>query len=161
MREGIRRPVRVGEVLLRSGPEIAERVAEARLRREWARLAGQDAARQARPLAFHGGVLTIGVASSPWLHELSLRADELRERLDRFVGPGVVRELKFQIHAVAPPPAEATAARATRALSPEDVRAIDQALTPIDDPSLGAALRRLMVKARLSQAGSAPGVPSL
>ena len=138
--------------LLRSRPELAERLIEARLRQQWRELVGADVARQAEPLFFREGTLTIGVASSPWLHQLSLLADELRGRLDRGVGPGAIRELRFQIHAVAPPPAFPASYRPQETLGPDESRAIDQALAPIDDPALGAVLRRLMVKARLNHA---------
>ena len=42
-----------------------------------------EVARQAQPLSLRDGILTIGVASSPWLHQLTLVADELRGRLNR------------------------------------------------------------------------------
>lgn len=143
-------PTRLEE-LLRSSPEMRERVIEARLRREWQGLVGVEMAGQAQPISLHRGVLTVGVASSPWLHQLTLLSGELHERLDRAVGPGIIQELRFQIHALAEYPAPPSSHRPERVLTPQDVHAIDQALTPIRDPALGAVLKRLMLKARLNQ----------
>lgn len=144
-------PRRVSD-LLRSRPELAGRLMEARLRQHWRELVGPDVARQAQPLFFREGSLTVGVASSPWLHQLTLLADQLRDCLNRTLGPGAVRELRFQIHAVAPPTAASSPNRPPRELGPEEFHAIDQALAPIRDPALNAVLRRLMTKARRDQA---------
>lgn len=124
---------------------------EARLRREWQRLVGSEMARQAQPIFLHRGILTVGVASSPWLHQLTFLSDELRERLDRAVGLGMIQELRFQIQALAEYPAPPSPPRPERVLAPEEIHAIDQALTPIRDPALGAVFRRLMLKACLKQ----------
>lgn len=152
-------PRRVSD-LLRSRPELAERLMEARLRQQWRELVGPDVARQAEPLFFREGSLTVGVASSPWLHQLTLLADHLRDCLNRALGPGAVRELRFQIHAVALPTAASSPPRPPRELGPEEFRAIDQALAPIHDPALSAVLRRLMMRARQDQAGR-PGEGAL
>lgn len=146
-----RAPRRVSD-LLRSRPDLAERLTEARLRTEWRGLVGEDASRQSQPLSFNAGVLAVGVASSPWLHHLTLLRDQLREGLNRTLGPGVIRELRFQIHAVALPAAASLPQRPSRELGPEEFRAIDQALVPIHDPALNAVLRRLMTRARREQA---------
>lgn len=88
--------------LLRSIPAVAERLDEDRVRRGWDELVGRDVARQTEPLSLHAGTLIVGVASSPWLHQLTLLAEELRERLNRGVGSEVIRELRFRIHPVTP-----------------------------------------------------------
>lgn len=149
-------PVRVSDLLGRR-PDLGERVTEARLRRNWSRLVGAEVGRQSHPLSLRRGVLTIGVASSPWLHQLTLVADELRERLNTGVGSAVVVGLRFQLHAVEPPEPSARAPERPRSLSREDSLAIDQSLAPIRDAALRAVLRRVVVKARVSRASMSGG----
>src|SRR5439155_1209265 len=84
--------------------------------------------------------------NSPWLHELTLRSDELTRRLaERF---GAVRSLRFASGKVE---AEPTSGRAgVRLPAPLDAQAqreIDAAAAVIPDPEAAAAARRLMTKA--------------
>lgn len=149
-------PARLSD-LLRRRPELGERVTEARLRRQWSDLVGLDVARQTQPLSLRDGILTIGVASSPWLHQLTLVADELRGRLNRGADPDVIRGLRFQLHALESPKPQARVLESSGSLTREDSTAIDRSLTPIRDPALRAVLRRVMVKARLSGASTSGG----
>lgn len=149
-------PVRVSDLLGRR-PELSERVTEARVRREWSRLVGAAVARQSQPLSFQRGVLTIGVASSPWLHQLLLVADELRECLNRGVGSDIIAGLRFQLHAVEPLPSPRPITQPSWTLAREDSWAIDESLGPIRDPALRAVLKRIMVKARVSGASMSGG----
>src|SRR5216684_1149067 len=90
-------PRAVADLLVTAVPELRERLAEHHVRRVWSTLVGADVARRAKPRALVDGCLTVIVDNSPWLHELTLRADEL--------------------------------------------------ISPISDPALAAAARRLLTKA--------------
>jgi len=140
----------VAELLVSAVPELRERLVVERIRRGWSALVGADVARHARPQGVTNGCLHVVVDNSPWLHELTLRVEELSARVAaRF---DAVRSLRFTLGRLegaaetAPPPT----ARPTRALGPDDVREIDESVVPIRDPEVRAAARRLLVAARRS-----------
>src|SRR2546427_12310599 len=74
-------PRAVADLLVTAVPELRERLAEHHVRRVWSTLVGADVARRAKPQGLVEGCLTAIVDNSPWLHQLTLRADELTARL--------------------------------------------------------------------------------
>lgn len=88
-------PVRVGEIMA-ALPGLAPRLAEARLLRAWAELAGPGGARS-RAVQVDAGVLHVAVESSGWLHRLTLETADL---LVRCQGIAEVRAIRFYL---APP----------------------------------------------------------
>jgi predicted nucleic acid-binding Zn ribbon protein len=62
----------------------------------WASAVGEAAAGRALPWTLREGVLTVRVASSAWLQELSLRRAEILTRLAEADGQRV-RELRFVV----------------------------------------------------------------
>src|SRR3989442_8411230 len=88
-----RPPRAVADLLLTAVPDLRDRVLEHRIRRAWPQVVGADAARRAQARTFADGCLTVAVDNSPWLHELTLRGEELTRRLNaRF---DVVHSLRF------------------------------------------------------------------
>lgn len=59
----------------------------------WDEVVGPQVARRARPSAIRDGVLTVTVASGPWLQQLTFLKEELIERLNQKVGEALVREI--------------------------------------------------------------------
>src|SRR5262244_3636832 len=89
----MRPPRVVADLILSAVPDLRDRLLEHRIRRAWSNVVGADAARRAQPRSFADGCLTVAVDNSPWLHELTLRSEELTRRLhDRF---DAVRSLRF------------------------------------------------------------------
>jgi len=74
-------PRSVADLLVSAVPDLRDRLLEHRIRRAWPAVVGGDAARRAQPRSFVDGCLTVVVDNSPWLHELTLRSDELTRRL--------------------------------------------------------------------------------
>ncbi|OGL01406.1 MAG: hypothetical protein A3E31_16075 [Candidatus Rokubacteria bacterium RIFCSPHIGHO2_12_FULL_73_22] len=141
-------PRAVGDLLVAAIPDLAGRLAEERIRRAWAAVVGPETARRSRPRGLVNGCLTVTVDNSPWLHELTLRRDELLARLaERF---DAVRALRLELGALeavpAAPPAREPRRPAAR-LDAADRREIDEAARAIGDPELAEAARRLMTKA--------------
>jgi hypothetical protein len=127
-------------------PQLGERLVADRIRRAWAEVAGADVARRSTPHSLTNGVLVVHVDNSPWLHELTLRSDDLAARLVRRFP--AVRVVRFML---GPPPAPTptTAARPRpRPLSPAETGEIDAAVAVISDPEVSAAARRLLAKSR-------------
>jgi hypothetical protein len=140
-------PRAIGELLVGALPQLEDRLLVQRMRRAWTTVVGAELARRAQPQSLVNGCLTIVVDNSPWLHELTLRAADLTERL-RAQFPAV-QTLRFSLGAAA---AEETAPEARPAprrprLSEDDTRAIDAAAAAISDPALAASARRLLARA--------------
>jgi predicted nucleic acid-binding Zn ribbon protein len=140
-------PRPVSELVTSAVPGLAERVTELRLSAAWTALAGIDVARRARPGALNAGVLTITVDNSPWLHELTLRSDELYRRVqERFPE---VRALRFTLGTLdATQTARPARQPGPRRLSEEERMTIESAARQIPDPDVAAAARRVMTTAR-------------
>src|SRR2546425_5519 len=131
----------------RPNREPRARLAEPHARRAWTALVGPDVARRAQPKGLVDGCLTVVVDNSPWLHELTLRVEELTARLhERFPA---VRALRFTLGSLEPaaPPAPPPHARSATPLPAADRHAIDAATSVIPDPTLAAVARRLLTKA--------------
>src|SRR2546427_240071 len=141
----IRSPRAVGDLLLTAVPDLRDRLLEHRIRRAWREVVGADAARRAQPRAFTDGCLTVAVDNSPWLHELTLRGEELTRRLsERF---NVVRSLRFVSGSIETEPAAGARVETPASLDARAQREIDEAAGVIPDPAVAAAARRLLTKA--------------
>lgn len=149
-----RAPRPVADLLTDSVAGLDERLIEHRLRRTWAALVGPDVARHARPQSLLNGCLQIAVDNSPWLHELTLRSAEVRDRVAREFG--TVTSVRFLLAGLPgeTPDVPAAAPPRARPLAAADVREIESATATISDPAVAAAARRLLTKAwRSPQAG--------
>ncbi|MBI3630187.1 MAG: DUF721 domain-containing protein [Candidatus Rokubacteria bacterium] len=147
-------PRAVGDILPLAVPQIADRLAELTIRRQWRSLVGpilgSEAARRTQPAGLMGDRLHVVVDNSPWLQEVTLRAPEIVGALDRALGPGTVRTLKVtlgRIETDSPPPSRPPAEPGHR-VTDEERRAVDDLLASITDPDLAASMRRLLLKTR-------------
>src|SRR5262245_15426985 len=141
----MRPPRLVADLILSAVPDLRDRLLEHRIRRAWSDVVGADAARRAQPRSFAEGCLTVVVDNSPWLHELTLRGEELTRRLnERF---DAVRSLRFVAGRIEPAPTARADRERTAPLDAGARREIDQAASAIPDPTLADAARRLMSKA--------------
>jgi hypothetical protein len=140
-------PRAVGELLVSALPQLEDRLRVQRMRRAWAALVGPEVARRTQPQALVNGCLTIAVDNSPWLHELTLRAPDLTERLQAEFP--AVHSLRFSLGAALADETVAAGGAATSRprLTDDDTRAIDAAAAAISDPVLAASARRLLARA--------------
>src|SRR3989442_3098185 len=141
----IRPPRAVADLLLTAVPDSRDRPLDYRIRGAWRGVVGPDAARRAQPRPFADGCLTVAVHNSPWLHELTLRGEELTRRLsERF---NAVRSLRFVSGRIEAEPAARTGGGLPAPLDARALREIDEATGAIPDPAVAAAARRLLTKA--------------
>src|SRR5690242_8244230 len=100
-------PRAVGELIRSALPQISDRLVDLRIRQAWASIVGRDAARRTHPDGLAGGTLRVVVDNSPWLHELTLRADEFTAKVhERFRDVERVRFVLGAIDADAAPAPE-------------------------------------------------------
>jgi hypothetical protein len=139
-------PRAVGDLLGSAVPRLGDRLVEIRLRRAWPTLVGADVARRSRPSVLTAGTLTIVVDNSPWLHELTLRAEELRAKIAAHTSD--VRAVRFTLGTLDDGEHDERAKRRpSEPLTAADRAEIDDATAAIADPEAAAAARRLMTKA--------------
>ena len=105
----------------------------------WVRAVGPRIAERTEPVALHGGVLRVRVASAAWANELSLLASDIIARIGTC---GVeVRELRFVIGPLTQP---RDALRRPRRQAPRPRRdlpgPLQEALAEVGDPDLRRAL---------------------
>src|SRR4029450_11733866 len=141
-----RPPRAVADLLLTAVPDLRDRLLEHRVCRAWPQVVGVEAARRAQARSFADGCLTVAVDNSPWLHELTLRSEELTGRLRaRF---DAVRSLRFVAGTIeADGAARSSGTRPAPALDRRALREIDEATALIPDAGVAAAARRLLTKA--------------
>jgi hypothetical protein len=81
--------------LLRAGEQRFSKHRPPIAKNDWVKVVGLRIASRAEPLRLEARILTVGVASSAWAHELSLLAQGIIERL-RAAGLDVA-ELRFRV----------------------------------------------------------------
>jgi hypothetical protein len=142
-------PRAVSDLLVAALPQLASRLEEMRILRSWSSLVGPEVARRTRPGALVGGCLEVVVDNSPWLCELTLRANELGRRVrERFPGVLSLRFVLGALHSLAPEQPAARRAPQPASLSAADVLEVDAAAAAIADAELASTARRVMLKAR-------------
>ena len=141
-------PRAVADILSKAVPQLADRLVEHAIRRQWPSLVGPEIARRTRPGALAGDSLQVMVDNSPWCHEITLRAPEILAALRRRLGPGAVRSLRVTVGPLAPDGPHVPPERRPRWSRPssEGMRAIEQLCAPIADHDLKESIRRLLVK---------------
>ncbi|HWP34592.1 MAG TPA: DUF721 domain-containing protein, partial [Thermodesulfobacteriota bacterium] len=103
------RPDPLGAVLQRAlgRRRLAAVLTEATIAARWEEAVGPQVAARARPEGLREGVLTLRVASAPWMSELSLRKPRLLARINAVAGAPpdrpAVTDLRFVAGQVAPP----------------------------------------------------------
>ena len=62
----------------------------------WEKVVGERIAQMTTAVKITQGVLFVRVKTSTWRNELLLRKDQIRDRLNEFIGRDVVKDIKFQ-----------------------------------------------------------------
>lgn len=88
-------PTAIGRLLASTfhGTPLERRLAEARIWEAWDTVVGPQIAGHARPSTMRDGVLTVLVASAPWMQQLNFLKGEIRERLNSHLGAELVRDI--------------------------------------------------------------------
>jgi hypothetical protein len=130
----------LGEVLVGTQEQLAQRGGNAIRRDEWRGIVGARIVGRTRVGRLYRGVLTVKVASSAWSNELSLLKSELIAKL-RLAGHDI-SDLRFRVEEFTGP-TKATRGGQNRSLLqtrvlPEELEA---SLRKVEDPNLRAAIR--------------------
>jgi hypothetical protein len=123
-----------------------------RIREIWRDVVGPVSAARSVPVSLRDHTLTVAVADSAWLQELSYLKGDFLQRIQRRVGEEAVQGLRFVVRpgAATPEPQEEPrespgADEAERPLPPEVTRALDafeDQLDTVEDPDLRRSIRK-------------------
>jgi predicted nucleic acid-binding Zn ribbon protein len=76
---------------------LEQRVQQQMILEVWPKVVGPAIAKHAQPTQLHRGVLTISVANSVWLYELSRNHKEtILEKLTQRLNPSPIKEIQFR-----------------------------------------------------------------
>jgi hypothetical protein len=153
-RGGQPRPIKsVIEAMLRSwGLDRAAK--EQRVFVAWPDAVGESVARNARPMAVHHGLLIVLVRDNVWMQELAMMRDEIKKKLNRALGPGLIQELRFKLGDWEEEESPAAAAEAP--LSPEAEAEARQTAAVISDPRLREQVLKTLFAAARKEKTEAP-----
>ena len=127
------------------GTPAEQRLREGRIWLLWDRVVGAQIASRARPARFSAGVLTVAVASAPWMQQLTFLKRGLLERLNAALGEPLVTDIYLRAaNPDTPPPSSpAPAPSPRRPLTPAARDRIAHDTAAIKDPDLRAAFESL------------------
>lgn len=125
-------------VLQRIDPEHRLRVY--RLWTFWAEEVGPAIAARAEPAGYRSGVLSVRVSSAPWMQELQLMKETIRERLNARLGEPLIRDIYF----VSGPTAGARGLAPAAQSAPAEAPPPAELLPPIRNAELAAVFQRLV-----------------
>lgn len=156
----ISRPQGLGRILDRwvRKSHRYESVLICRFQLRWSLLVGHRIAERTRPVKLAKGVLTIHVANSAWLNELSFLKDQLCQQINTQNGSKVVYQLRLKIGSLAPLPQANSKKESQRqsAIIPPEIKekAYLEAEEELKDSKLKDEhdeLRAAMLRARAAQ----------
>ncbi|WP_298439761.1 DUF721 domain-containing protein [Geobacter sp.] len=126
------------------GKPAEKRLREGRIWLHWHGAVGPQVASHAQPVSFRDGVLTVAVASAPWMQELNFLKRTIAERLNALVGEPLVREIYLKTGKIDQPPPPEPPSPPLRELTPAERDRVATEAAAIEDPELRAAFARLM-----------------
>ena len=94
-RQRMKRPAPVSELLAAAfhGKPAEKRLKEGKIWLIWDAAVGPQIAGRARPVSFRDGILTVAVASAPWMQQLTFLKTGMIEKLNGRLGCELVREI--------------------------------------------------------------------
>ena len=105
----------------------------------WPCVAGKSVAARSRPIAFDAGTLTLSAESPSWATQLGSMAEEIRAKVNSFLGAPMVRRLRVKLEANVPPAPEPGLGSAIRPSSLRR-RALSPSPTLYEAPPVSTAL---------------------
>ena len=126
-------------------PELSARLKDLVIWQSWDKAVGQMIAGRAQPLRLVGGVLTVVVASGPWMQQLSFMKAELRERINGLLGDERVKEIVLKSGRVHHDAGIVETVRpVAKPLSPDLQAQISRQVSDLEDNELRHSLQTLM-----------------
>jgi predicted nucleic acid-binding Zn ribbon protein len=84
----------MGELIRELG--IGKTLSEYGIITRWSEVVGEKIAAVTRPERFERGILFVAVSSAPWRNELTLRRQEIIDKINTGAGGSVVKDIRFR-----------------------------------------------------------------
>jgi hypothetical protein len=146
------KPELLGEILrkITKKRNIPHTSTDRRLLDTWRRAVGPQIAAQTHPDTLKRGVLFVRVSAPVWMHQLQFMKEEILGRIGELTGPEEVRNLRFCIGEIPPPPPDgAKPSPPDPPLPPlagRDRTMMRESLEAVRDPELRVILERVMTR---------------
>ena len=140
-------PERISKLLTAPGlnPELGKRLKDLVIWESWDQAVGSAIAGRARPLRLVGGVLTVVVASGPWMQQLSFMKTELRDRINTLLGNERVKEIVLKSGRIQQDTGITETARPTpKPLSVQQQAQVAKQVSDLEDAELRESLQSLI-----------------
>ena len=140
------RPAAVADLLAKifQGKPAGKRLKEGNIWLVWETAVGAQIAAQAKPAGFRDGVLTVAVASAPWMQQLSYLKKEIIAKLNKRLDEELVKDIFLRAGRIEEPAVPLAAKRTARDLSLEEKQRIEERAAAIADPGLRAVFADLL-----------------
>jgi hypothetical protein len=140
-------PERIGRLLSGKGVSatLGPRLKDLVIWQMWDQAVGEAIASRTKPLRITGGVLTVTVASGPWMQQLSFMKDELCQRINGCLGEDRVKEIILKAGSLkCDQETEYEPRRQPKLLSAQQRASIQQQTVSVEDEELRLSLQSLM-----------------
>jgi predicted nucleic acid-binding Zn ribbon protein len=129
--------------ILRSKP-AGKRLREGKIWDVWEEAVGKQIASRARPVKVSDGLLTVAVATSPWMQQLTFLKREICDKINILAGEELVRDLYLKAGKVETERREKPPKMKSRRLTADEDAFVTREASAVADPEVREALRRLM-----------------
>ena len=154
------RPMAIADLLTAAfhGKPAGKRLEEGRIWLIWDAAVGPQIAGRARPVSFRDGVLTVAVASAPWMQQLTFLKKGMIEKLNERLGGELVRDiyLKAGLPETSTPQSK-IAEKKSRPLKAHEKQRIAEETASIPDPELREGFASLFARHLSSGSGNDRG----
>tara|TARA_B100000315_G_scaffold94826_1_gene87158 strand:+ start:11653 stop:12186 length:534 start_codon:yes stop_codon:yes gene_type:complete len=146
----------LGRILNRSFKSLGIdlKIAQQKVIDQWLEIVGEPIDSVSNPRYFKFRTLFVNVSDSMWLHQLVFMEDQIKEKINKFVGRKLVQKIYFKI-------GELSASKAKKPIEKEDShidlygltnkndeKDADAALNVLKDADLKIALKKIMIKGK-------------
>jgi len=143
------RPAALADLLAEifQGKPVGKRLNEGKIWLIWETAVGAQIATQAKPAGFRDGVLTVAVASAPWMQQLSYLKKKIITELNKRLGEELVKDIFLRAGSREESVPQPTALRKkARPLSSEEKEKIAEYSSAIADSELRGAFASLVAR---------------
>jgi predicted nucleic acid-binding Zn ribbon protein len=148
-RARMKRPAPVADLMtaIFRGKPAEKRLEEGKIWLVWDTVVGEQIAAKARPVCFRDGVLTVAVANSPWMQQLTFLKKGILEKLNERLGRELVRDIYLKAGTPEPSkPLPKPHRNKERLLAGEEKTRIAEQSAAIADPELREAVAHLLTR---------------
>ncbi len=148
-RPRMKRPAPLADLIAATfaGKPAQARFRELKIWEVWGAAVGPQIASRAMPSSFRDGVLTVRVAGSAWMQQLSLLKGDITARVNAEVGAPLVREIFLKQGSITGElPPEEPFIPPSRELSREETAWVDEQGEKVMDPELRRTLESLLTR---------------